>query len=84
MMTWLHMASLLGSIGGGMMGFARLGDIDSSEPIHIMGAMMVAIAIIFVFYSLTTFYWRARALRTRSAGKDRERAGMGEKEGWWL
>lgn len=73
-LSWLSMATTMGTIGTAIAGFAvedekgiRKGGIRKST-VELMTLLMLPISILMIGYALFTFYWRSEFIRKKQIG----------------
>eukprot|EP00127_Corallochytrium_limacisporum_P004502 Clim_evm2s166 gene=Clim_evmTU2s166 len=67
-LNWLHTAIYISTIGVALLNF---GD----RTAMIAGIILVPLAMVFIFYSLVIYFWRAKMINERSAGPYDDRIG---------
>ena len=74
-LSWLSMATTLGTVGTAIAGFA-VEDADAKDhktgihksTVELMTLLMLPISILMIGYALFTFYWRSEFIRKKQIG----------------
>jgi len=73
-LSWLSMATTMGSIGTAIAGFAVEDDEAITKhgiqksTVELMALLMIPISILMIGYALFTFYWRSEFIRKKQIG----------------